>query len=871
MRLLGDGVRVDQAEVGVGRDLDLGPQLVAHPSDANAVDAVDAGHRRQDLLDLVDELGVDAVHEPAVDRAGRAEEHHRHRRRDHERRRSGRPAARPATTAMAADHHGQRREAVGAGVQAVGHQRSRPDAAAHADAVRRRRARCRATRRRRRRSPSPPRGRHGGAAAGSRPRRRPRPWTPRSWPRWPRRRGPRPGRSRRCSAGWAVVGPCGTPGPGHGGEGVGEVVDGVGQQGHRVAEQRHHELDDGGRAPSRRATGPRPVCRRRWTRAPARRCGPVVVRGRPAERPRRPRGPGRARHGVPCVVVSCVVVVLRHRPARRRGGGSPGPGRCGVRRTTTSLPTGVGPSLRCDRGRTDASGSTRRAGRRPNILLVVSDQERQRGWLPPSVRLPWRERLMAEGLEFTQLLHPLVAVLAEPGQPAHGPLPARPRRDRQRDHARAHRARPRDPDARLDAARRRLPVVVHRQVAPVAVGAPRHGGLRVLRLGRQRPALHGLGRDRRPLRPDHRLQRRQLARAPTPASRPGVDRQPWFLTVALVNPHDVMWFPIDQPGYESATRGRGVGAPGARARRPGRTTTRCRSTTGTTTRWSRSCPPISTTTCTPSPRRTGSGAGTSSTGCGATSTPATPRRGSATSTTTWSSSASPTRASGRCSSALEDSGAWDDTVVIFTSDHGDMCGSHGLRSKGPFVYDEIMRVPLYMRVPGVTHAGLDDRRPGHPRRPGRHHLRAGRCRSRRATGAGDGPALQGVDLSPVLADPAASVRDHVLFAQDSAQTREPEPGPLRACGGSSTARPSTPATTAWAAASRRPACGARTRATSSSTSTATSTTRTTSGTTTTPIRSSSSTWPTTGPAGRAAWTVRATARATRTQEMVPAP
>ena len=30
------------------------------------------------------------------------------------------------------------------------------------------------------------------------------------------------------------------------------------------------------------------------------------------------------------------------------------------------------------------------------------------------------------------------------------------------------------------------------------------------------------------------------------------DTQPWFLTVALVNPHDVMWFPIDQPDYQSA-------------------------------------------------------------------------------------------------------------------------------------------------------------------------------------------------------------------------------------------------------------------------------------------------------------------------------
>src|SRR3954453_8880946 len=39
------------------------------------------------------------------------------------------------------------------------------------------------------------------------------------------------------------------------------------------------------------------------------------------------------------------------------------------------------------------------SGRGPNILFVISDQERERPWLPPSVRLPWRERLMAEGVE----------------------------------------------------------------------------------------------------------------------------------------------------------------------------------------------------------------------------------------------------------------------------------------------------------------------------------------------------------------------------------------------------------------------------------------------------------------------------------------
>jgi arylsulfatase A-like enzyme len=33
------------------------------------------------------------------------------------------------------------------------------------------------------------------------------------------------------------------------------------------------------------------------------------------------------------------------------------------------------------------------------------------------------------------------------------------------------------------------------------------------------------------------------------------------------------------------------------------------------------------------------------------------------------------------------------------------------------------------------------------------------------------PSFQGADLSPVFADPSRSVRDHVVFAQDSAHTR----------------------------------------------------------------------------------------------------
>ncbi|MBI3215593.1 MAG: sulfatase-like hydrolase/transferase [Mycobacterium sp.] len=53
-----------------------------------------------------------------------------------------------------------------------------------------------------------------------------------------------------------------------------------------------------------------------------------------------------------------------------------------------------------------------------------------------------------------------------------------------------------------------------------------------------------------------------------------------------------------------------------------------------------------------------------------------------------------------------------DTVVVFTSDHGEYAGSHGLRGKGAAVYEEAIRVPLYIRDP----SGHLTPRPGQSRR-----------------------------------------------------------------------------------------------------------------------------------------------------------
>ncbi len=46
-----------------------------------------------------------------------------------------------------------------------------------------------------------------------------------------------------------------------------------------------------------------------------------------------------------------------------------------------------------------------------------------------------------------------------------------------------------------------------------------------------------------------------------------------------------------------------------------------------------------------------------------------------------------------------------DALVVYTADHGDMFGAHGLFSKGPAMYNEITRIPLLVRWPGQAPVG----------------------------------------------------------------------------------------------------------------------------------------------------------------------
>ena len=60
---------------------------------------------------------------------------------------------------------------------------------------------------------------------------------------------------------------------------------------------------------------------------------------------------------------------------------------------------------------------------------------------------------------------------------------------------------------------------------------------------------------------------------------------------------------------------------------------------------------------------------------------------------------------GRIYEALEKKGILNDTLILFTNDHGELMGDHGLLFKGPFHYDSIIKSPLIISWPGYIPAG----------------------------------------------------------------------------------------------------------------------------------------------------------------------
>lgn len=63
---------------------------------------------------------------------------------------------------------------------------------------------------------------------------------------------------------------------------------------------------------------------------------------------------------------------------------------------------------------------------------------------------------------------------------------------------------------------------------------------------------------------------------------------------------------------------------------------------------------------------------------------------------------------GQIIEALEEAGIEDETIVIYTSDHGDFVGNHGMVEKcasGHNVYEDILNIPLIIKIPGNDNQG----------------------------------------------------------------------------------------------------------------------------------------------------------------------
>ncbi|HET6951734.1 MAG TPA: sulfatase-like hydrolase/transferase [Acidimicrobiales bacterium] len=397
------------------------------------------------------------------------------------------------------------------------------------------------------------------------------------------------------------------------------------------------------------------------------------------------------------------------------------------------------------------------AGTRPNILFVISDQERAWDWLPPAVRLPWRERLAAEGLTLAN--HYTHSSPCSPSRatmhtglhvPVHGVL-----------------------DNTV------FPWHASLDTAVPTIGSTlRDAGYRSSYIGKwhasygPHPPMEAYGYSDWEGNDQHFMGWAGTGVHFDPAiaddaahwlatNATSLDR-PWFLTVALVNPHDVMWYPIDQPGYRSAHPDELAAARALLAAAKWMDGEVVPAFAEDYAEVVDRLPDNFADDLIDKPACQRQWRWDQQHGIWGFIDPADPEA--------WRRQLDyyarlhelADRSLGTVLGALEASGAGDDTVVVFTSDHGDMCGSHGLRSKGPFVYEEIMKVPAIVKAPGVTAAGGTTTALT-------SHVDLARTICGLA-GVEPAPGMQGVDLGPVLVDPAASVRDQVLFCHATAHT-----------------------------------------------------------------------------------------------------
>ncbi len=115
---------------------------------------------------------------------------------------------------------------------------------------------------------------------------------------------------------------------------------------------------------------------------------------------------------------------------------------------------------------------------------------------------------------------------------------------------------------------------------------------------------------------------------------------------------------------------------------------------------------------------------------------------------------------GKILKAIEKTGIADNTMVIFTSDHGDLCGDHGLILKGPAHYRSVINMPLIWKIPDITRSSASDSLVNTVDLPKTILNILGIKKKDHPT------LLQGNDITPILNDAKKKVREHLLIEHD---------------------------------------------------------------------------------------------------------
>jgi len=115
---------------------------------------------------------------------------------------------------------------------------------------------------------------------------------------------------------------------------------------------------------------------------------------------------------------------------------------------------------------------------------------------------------------------------------------------------------------------------------------------------------------------------------------------------------------------------------------------------------------------------------------------------------------------GRILKTLEKTGLSENTMIIFTSDHGDYCGDHGLILKGPAHFRSVINMPLIWKIPNLTNSTVTHSLVGTVDLPKTILNLLGINEKLHPEG------MQGYDLIPILKEPTNKVRQQVLIEHD---------------------------------------------------------------------------------------------------------